>query len=263
MLHGPSSVAQIRRRSPLIAALSFFLAIFASCCDSTRPPSDPAPAAVVLITIDTLRADYVSFLGHERQTTPFLDGLARRGVSFTASYAASSWTVPSMASLFSGLWPSSHGVVSGRIDAATGAAGQQRVSLQPVLPSSLFTLAESFQQAGYLTIGVPSNLHLAAHLGFAQGFDYYGPADFKPADRVNRQVVSLLREAFGGDWRAGWREGKTFLWIHYFDPHDPYQPRQPWASRYAMYALGSFARTILRRYSTIVGGALSAARTSE
>jgi arylsulfatase A-like enzyme len=233
MPNEPISRAQLRRWSPLVAALNLLLVVPAACSDSTRSPGDPSPAAVVLISIDTLRADYVSFLGHPRQTTAFLDGLADRGVRFTAAYAPSSWTVPSMASLFSGLSPSSHGVVSGRVDAAEGAEGQERVTLQPVLPSSLVTLAETFQQAGYVTIGVPSNLHLAAPLGFAQGFDYYGPANFKPADQVNQQVMRLLREAFGGGWRTAWREEKTFLWIHYFDPHDPYRPRQPWANRFA------------------------------
>lgn len=233
MLRETNWHAQFRRRGALAAALGLFLVVLSSCRDSTQFLSDSTPPTVVLITVDTLRADYVSFLGHERQTTPFLDALADRGVRFSAAYAASSWTVPSMASLFTGLSPSSHGVVSGRVDAPTGDTGRQRATLQPVLPSSLFTVAEIFQQAGYTTIGVPSNLHLAANLGFAQGFDHYGAADFKPADQVNRQAVSLLREAFGADWREAWSERKTFLWIHYIDPHDPYRPREPWANLYA------------------------------
>jgi arylsulfatase A-like enzyme len=190
---------------------------------------------VVLVTVDTLRADFVSFLGHKPVTTPFLDRLAANGTVFAQAYAPSSWTAPSMASLFTGLPPASHGVVHGRIEPGPpGLEGAKRVTMQPVLPSSLTTLAERFEAAGWVTVGVPSNLHLASSLGFQQGFQhYFGAAEFMPADRVNREVERQLRRAFGPAWRTEWRRRATFLWAHYFDPHDPYVPREPWIHEYA------------------------------
>jgi arylsulfatase A-like enzyme len=131
-----------------------------------------------------------------------------------------------MASLFTSLAPSAHGIV-------TGAVTNGHVVQQQVLPASLTTLAESLKHAGYVTIGVPGNLHLGTDWGFAQGFDFYNEADFMSAPRVNRQVVNQLARAFGRDWQTVWKQHKTFLWLHYFDPHDPYEAHEPWISRYA------------------------------
>jgi arylsulfatase len=189
-----------------------------------RPPS---PAVIVLITVDTLRADFGSRAGSFRTETPFLDRLAAGGVVFGSAYAPSSWTVPSMASLFTSLPPSSHGV--------TGEWNEAQHSLeQKVLPASLTTLAESFQSAGYVTVGMPANLHLSHDLGFSQGFDYYaGQARFVTAPRLNNKVRLGLTGAFGDQWERIWKSRKTFLWVHYFDPHFPYSAREPWVTRYA------------------------------
>ncbi len=193
------------------------------------PRAVPAatPSIVVLVSVDTLRADFVYFDGHQPVTTPFMDGLARRGIVFRTAYSTSSWTPPAMASLLTGLYPTSHGVTTGNIQHL------DRVDQRP-LPRELTTLAEMFHRAGYTTIGVPANRHLMARLGFAQGFDhYYRDAAFLPAARVNDQVRKKLVEAFGSQWRRTWKRGKVFLWIHYFDPHDPYIARHPWIDRYA------------------------------
>jgi len=189
--------------------------------DQGQPPS-----AVVLVSVDTLRADSVSFGRRRTPTTPFTERLAHGGVVFDNAYATSSWTPPSMGSLLTGLYPTSHGVTSGDI------RNRGKVE-QPVLPESLTTLAEVFRSAGYTTIGVPANRHLMASLGFAQGFDhYYAPANFHTAEALNREVRCLLKEAFGNDWRATWKKKKTFLWVHYFDPHDPYFARRPWIDNF-------------------------------
>src|SRR5207248_9436816 len=129
------------------------------------------------------------------------------------------------------------GGIHGRIDPlANAAAGGEShvITGQPVLPASLVTLAERLQAAGYRTIGVPSNLHLRATLGFAQGFDhYYAAAEFADAPRVNARVREQLESAFGTDWKLAWKQRPTFLWVHYFDPHDHYDAHEPWISRYA------------------------------
>ena len=76
---------------------------------------DGAPSIVVLVSVDTLRADVVSFDGYARPTTPFMDHLAADGVVFTNAYSTSSWTPPAMGSLLTGLYPTSHGVTTGNI----------------------------------------------------------------------------------------------------------------------------------------------------
>lgn len=199
------------------------------------PPPDPVaplPSAVVLVTIDTLRADAVSYAGRHAHSTPFLDRLAANSLVYTHAYAPSSWTAPSMASLFTGLDPRSHGVVSGHID-KNPVPGQAQRAVQPMLAESLSTLAEHFQRAGYATIGTPANLHLAKSLGFAQGFDsYYGDARFLEAPDVNRQLFGQLRTLFGDRWQKTWKERPAFVWVHYFDPHIPYSARRPWIYRW-------------------------------
>ncbi len=192
----------------------------------------PRPAAVVLVTIDTLRADALSFAGRHRSTSPFLDQLAREGIAYDQAYAPSSWTAPSMASLFTGLDPRSHGVVSGHIDREPSAGEPQR-AVQPVLAESLTTLAESFQRAGYATVGAPANLHLASALGFAQGFDaYFQQARFVDGPELNRQFLLRLQHLFDAPWARQWKKRPIFAWVHYFDPHIPYQARQPWIYRW-------------------------------
>ncbi len=192
-----------------------------------RPVRAAHPRVVVLVSVDTLRADFVSFDGHRPVTTPFMDSFARRGIVFRTAYSTSSWTPPAMGSLLTGLYPTSHGVTTGNIQHL------DRVE-QPPLPRDLTTLAEMFHRAGYTTIGVPANRHLMARLGFAQGFDvYYRDAAFLPAYRVNDEVRRKLAVAFGPEWRRTWKRSKVFLWIHYFDPHDPYFARHPWIDRYA------------------------------
>jgi len=188
------------------------------------------PAAVVLLVVDTLRADMTSMTGHYRHTTPQLDKLAREGVVFTAAYAPSSWTVPSMASLHTGVYPASHGIVSGAI---IGRFNQREVQ-QEVLPDSFVTLAESFHAAGYRTVGVAANRHLGEGLGFDQGFDaYYEDARFVDAKRLNAIARTYLEQGIGPRWERSFTAQPSFLWLHYFDPHAPYVPRLPWIRAFA------------------------------
>jgi arylsulfatase A-like enzyme len=176
------------------------------------PPPDGAPD-VILVVIDTLRADAVGCYGSPLGLTPTIDGLAKRGTRFDRALATSSWTVPSMASLLTGLWPEEHGVVRG-----TAVDGE--VVGQRGLPAGLTTLAEAFRARGYRTAGIVANAHLSEPLGFAQGFDLFYNAGFASAS----SVLKWLR-----DHRGELRGGRPlFLWVHLFDPHHPYRPRRPW-----------------------------------
>ena len=168
----------------LRAGVCSAFALLASCGPSASPEQAseyPVARTVVLVTIDTLRADFVSYSGHREDTTPYLDSLAAGGVVFQRAYAPSSLTAPSMASLFTGVYPTTHGIDAGLFARGEGADLQRNV-----VPGDLVTLAESFQEAGYVTVGVPSNRNLTKHLGFGQGFDFYiEDAPFMNAADVN------------------------------------------------------------------------------
>lgn len=194
----------------------FFALVLTSC--RTPPPSIQNGPHVVLITIDTLRADHLSCYGYPKPTSPFLDKLAAEGVRFENAYSASSWTAPSMASIFTALYPRQHGVLH-------GVAEQREVVRQEYLDPRFLTLAEMMKAAGYETFAVLSNGHTSRETGFARGFDHFQSLWFKECPEPNDVVAQ---------WRSRLQKApKFFLWVHYFDPHAPYTWREDWLSEHA------------------------------
>jgi arylsulfatase A-like enzyme len=166
---------------------------------------------VVLIVVDTLRADRLGAYGNKRGLTPFLDSLAGRGTVFRRVVAPSSWTNPSVASLLTSRYQSQHGIVS----------------FASKLAESEVTLPEVLHDRGYVTGAFTANALLRPTLGFRQGFDEYqlhwrydAPATQKyHADQLNRDVLAWL------DARpAEQRRQPAFLYIQYVEPHTPYDP---------------------------------------
>jgi arylsulfatase A-like enzyme len=189
--------------------------VMTSCVQSSnaRRPN------VLLITIDTLRADHLSCYGYPRATSPFIDTLASRGTLFENAYATSSWTAPAMASIFTGLYPRQHGVLHGFVEA------KGRIANQETLSADFLTLAELLRDAGYTTFGVSSNGHMTDKTGFDQGFDHFTSMWFAWSPAPNRAVEN---------WSSQIRNAVPwFLWVHYFDPHGPYFARRPWIGEYA------------------------------
>ena len=127
--------------------------ILAACYSGADSPS--RPPNVLVIVADTLRADRLGSYGNTRGLTPFLDELATRGVVFANAYAPSSWTSPSVASLFTSRYPSQHRVVS----------------YESVLADSELTVAEELSALGFRSAGVAGNFRLGRDAGYAQGFD--------------------------------------------------------------------------------------------
>ena len=196
----------------------------------------PVGADLLLITIDTLRADHVGSYGYSRPTTPHIDALAARGVRFSRCYSGASWTAPAMFTLITGVTPASHGIVHGQVDAeptaGRGSEAQPTAVLQEVLPDEWTTLAEALRGHGYTTAAFSSNGHLVRAQGFAQGFDHFDESCiWERADCVNARVFAWLaaeppRQPF-------------FLWVHYFDPHHDttrpdrrYDPLPPYTSMF-------------------------------
>jgi arylsulfatase A-like enzyme len=173
------------RARPATAALA---ALAAAACGGSGPPP---PEHVLLVLVDTLRADHLGSLGHPRGPTPAIDSVAARGVLFEEAYAQSSWTSPSIVSLFTG-----RRLAEDRLD----------------LPAALPTLAESFQRAGWATGGFIMNDMVNAEQGFARGFDHF------------EQLVPYSENGPILAWLAAHAGGRAFTYVHLNEVHDPYLP---------------------------------------
>ncbi|HSF20328.1 MAG TPA: sulfatase [Vicinamibacteria bacterium] len=168
------------------------------------------PPNVVLISIDTLRADHMSLYGYERDTTPAIDAWARRfGTQFENVVASSPWTLPSHASLFTGLNAHRHGV-----------------NHQLPAPASLTTLAEELRRAGYLSVAVTGGGYLHPRYGLAQGFDLYR---YWTGESSGQELESGIQASL--DFLEKHQERPFFLFFHTFEVHTPYRPRQPHFTR--------------------------------
>lgn len=182
------------------------------------PPSAAGPSPdVFLFVIDTLRAVSLEPYGAAPGRSPFVAELAKRGVVFTRAFSTSSWTVPAMNSIITGLYPREHGVDRGGV-------GQGGVVGQRVLPERAVTLAERLGAAGYATFGVCTNQHLHPRFGFAQGFDEFVGEGFLKLPFPDLAVDSLAERVRAAD--------PAFAWLLYFDPHHPYRTNPPWFERW-------------------------------
>ena len=174
----------------------------------TTPAATPAaPRHVVLVTIDTLRADRLGAYGYAEARTPHLDALAAAGVLATRAYATAPVTLPSHASILTGRYPPGHG------------ARHNGVAMTDGVP----TLATVLKAAGFATGAFVSAFPLDRRFGLAAGFDVYGDRwargpDGRPADERAGQLT--VDEALA--WRRTTGEARTFLWVHLFEPHAPY-----------------------------------------
>jgi arylsulfatase A-like enzyme len=205
----------------LVPIALLLLTIFAIGCDKTETKSESAHRAgpnVIVLLVDTLRADYVGTYGGKAET-PVIDWLAGQGAQFNKAYAPSSWTVPSVASIFTGMYPQTHGLVEG-----INLAGQ--VSKQQRLPDQYTTLAESFRRAGYTTFCITTNSHLSRQHGYNAGFDHFQMFRFSDGTSVEETVETWKDQLQKADDTTGY-----FLFLHWVDPHHPYDPREPYISK--------------------------------
>lgn len=189
-------------RSPL-PRLLLGLAFAAAGC----APSDP-PQHLVLLTLDTLRADRLGAYGHDRPTTPNLDRWIARGVRFDDALSQAVSTPPSHASMLTGLTPLSHGL---------------RALTTQRLPAANVTLAELLGEHGFTTAAFVSALPLRRALGLDQGFDVYEDS-FAEAGEYERSAAATNERIRA--WLPTRGDGRLFLWVHYFEPHWPYEPTE-------------------------------------
>lgn len=174
---------------------------------------------IVLIIADTLRADHLPFYGYNRTDTPFLASMAKRSILFKNTWAPSSWTAPSIASIFTSLYPFQHGVIRNFITTKVRMALDPKL-LMARLPNGAVTLAETLKNAGYKTFGISMNFNITKELNFNQGFDYFVYKEGKDADIANRQLH---------EWKKEIRAAQpAFVYVQYMDCHFPYSRISPW-----------------------------------
>jgi len=207
---------------PLILILTVLTALHAAAQTAAKPALN-----VVLITIDTLRADHLGCYGYKQIKTPNIDALAADGVRFERAFAVVPVTLPSHSSMLTGTYP----MLSGMHDFS----GNKLSPLQP-------TLASVLKQAGYQTGAVIGAAVLDSRFGLNQGFDfYYNHFEFNRLDEANLDemerpgniVADVALNWLEKDWLAKNPQKKFFLWMHLYDPHFPYHPPEPYSREYA------------------------------
>lgn len=183
------------------AAVALASAIVSGC--QPAAPTPPPVDAVVVVVVDTLRADALGAYGAAEAVTPTMDALAEGGTLFERCLATSSWTWPSTASLLTGKLPPEHGLI-----------GKDGSSISPDVPS----VAAAFQSAGWATAAFVANPIMDAELGFGRGFDRWEGTD----DSWDEAAVPLERATA---WLAERQPGEPFfLYVHLVEPHSPYRP---------------------------------------
>lgn len=192
-----------------------------SCGRGSALPAGDSRLNVLVITLDTIRADRLGAYGNKRIDTPFIDGLAARGVLFEECAASAPLTLPSHTSIFTGTYPVYHGV---------------RDNGDFVVPSGLTTMAELFREKGYRTGAFVGAFVLSARWGLNRGFDTYteptgaSAAEILSMGDVRRRGGAVVDDAL--TWLQQPSSSPFFAWIHLYDPHLPYDPVSPFRERY-------------------------------
>ncbi|NNE07460.1 MAG: sulfatase [Gemmatimonadetes bacterium] len=202
------------RRSPRALPLLFLAALLLQCGGAPRPPD------IVLIVVDTLRADHLGCYGYERDTSPAIDRLAAESILFERAYSTAPWTLPAFASILTGLYPHEHG------------ASLDYFAVRESAP----LLAEKLNEAGYETAAFVSHIYTSSRYGFDRGsdtFEEFGLAEnyaFDQAKEPNAQRVITAAV----DWLDNRDRGRPyFLTVHLFDPHWDYAAPPPFAGTLA------------------------------
>lgn len=215
-----------RAGSPWLAtACCVSLLVFSACSGTSRRDANQSlqvPENIVLITIDTLRADHLGCYGDRSARTPNLDALAARGTRFAQAVTAVPLTLPSHASILTGTYPPAHGV--------RDMGGFVLGALPP-------TLATVLARAGFRAAAFVGSFSLDHQFGLNQGFETYDdqmPATSDLGTGVHepeRRAEAVVDRALG--WLQARPSGRFFLWVHLFDPHTPYEPPEPYRTRFS------------------------------
>lgn len=178
-----------------------FLLLTAGCAGEVAP----GRLNVILIVVDTLRADYLGCYRPTAGLSPSIDSLASSGVRFETCISQAPWTLPAVSTILTGLYPSSHGAIN----------------LNNALATSVPTLAEKLRAADYATGAVVSHRLVNAKRGIARGFDFFEDKSSRSRDFVSSELLTDAATAWLDDCRDPF-----FLFLHYFDPHYNYMAHE-------------------------------------
>lgn len=245
-----AAMGMVRRSLPWMAAAALVCVVAipiwgmwsARKALAALPPIPSSRPNVLLVIVDTLRADHLGAYGYERNTSPNIDRLARQGTLFDTAISASSWTLPSHATMMTGVYADVHGVDSTK---------------RQLAPHSL-TLAWRLRQAGYRTAAFSANtFFFTRRYGLGQGFQHFGDFFLSPADALDQ--LALVSNAYDEINRLGWRKNLLgrqdaedidraalawilsrprrpfFVTLNYLDAHDPYLPPQPYRDMFSQH----------------------------
>jgi choline-sulfatase len=221
----PNARLAPRLADSMITAVVVAALLLAACSSPSAPPASSTPPQarhLVIVTIDTLRADRVGVYGNANVATPNIDRLAQQGAMAVHASVHVPLTRPSHVSLFTGRYPSEHGI---------------RDNVSPPLGKGVPVLAEILQQRGFRTAAFVSSIVLSKQSGLARGFDVYsdsfdvGEDDARFLNTIQKRGDQTTAEAIA--WLRAGGADRRFAWVHLYDPHDPYEPPEPYASRYA------------------------------
>ena len=173
---------------------------------------------ILLITLDTTRADHLGSYGYKPAKTPNLDRLAQEGIRFARAYCPAPLTLPSHASIMTGLYPVAHGVRNNGHD----------------LPSGIKTLAEILKGRGYSTAAFVSSFSVDSRFGLDRGFDAYDDTFLSESPFKTQNAERRAEETFAkfSRWLETNGTNRFFGWVHYFDPHLPYDPPSPYKEEF-------------------------------
>ena len=190
--------------------------LFGACQSNTMPKSEQP--VIILVSIDTLRADHLGVYGYSRDTSPFIDSLANTGVRFAKARSASPWTLPAHATMLTGLLPSTHMITD------------DNVSLSSETP----ILAEMMKQQGWNTAGVVSTMYVSRLFGFDRGFDFF--EDFGVLSE-KQNLSGSINASNVVDTAWSWMkeqpaDAPLFVFLHFYDVHYSYDAPSPYNSHF-------------------------------
>ncbi len=205
------------------AALALALALALACALAAGCSRGPSRTVdnVILITLDTTRADALGAYGNPRVKTPVLDALARQGHLFEQAYSHAPITLPSHSSILSGRLPTQHGV---------------RNNIAYAFPADKGTLAARLKAAGFATGAFVSSFILDSRFGLSPGFDVYEDKIVHYGKKASKEEITTRRASETTRLFLDWmnqRQGRFFGWVHFYDAHWPYEPPLPFRQAYA------------------------------
>lgn len=209
-------------RSPVGLALALPCVLAGGLVGSCSPQDSTKKLNILVVSIDTLRADHLGCYGYARPTSPNIDAFAAKAAVFENAHSSASWTLPSFASLFTSLYSTSHGCW--KVDSR--------------LESEHDTLAEHLRDAGWDTSLIVPHVFLSGQYGLQQGFVHIDDTLVRTASESNKVISSPAMTEKSIAWLERKHQSPDdspfFLWVHYFDPHDEYLPHAGYSEQFGL-----------------------------